>query len=383
MKLELWISLLLIFTAEIPLSPTKRVMLREVRIQSSSSDYASISSIPDNELIREPPPGNLQHIVSSLKSRLMQHLKYLNRQQKIEDESEAPPPLPPKPAQEQECMVDDHVYVNTGPGIDSAVNLTEVQMKLSNLQQTVDTPKRPNPLKAAGFRARAQTCTPLIMAKRKTSSYTVLNVDDIWQYQLDHRYAPLSVMQRKGTSLRSRKSYIRDRRMHTQQQKMDHQQVEHRVSDYEVPLSLPGVSGSVGRIPPPLQLLTSSRSQAMQQDAMITHDQGDYDSLIPQDDRRRHDSDDYDYVAVDEDGEYNELEEDKKFKPAVLLSARSVPCLPMSLECELQETSSLPPSPVMTPLEKAIADLELAGRKAYLHKPAATNDETSEFETSV
>ncbi|XP_019850358.1 PREDICTED: uncharacterized protein LOC109581050 [Amphimedon queenslandica] len=63
--------------------------------------------------------------------------------------------------------------------------------------------------------------TPFIIAQRKKSgSYHVLNVDEIWNHQQANRYAPVSIVMRKqsqprgftrkGASMKSRKSYIRD-----------------------------------------------------------------------------------------------------------------------------------------------------------------------------
>ena len=362
-------------------------------MQSSSSDYASISSAPGHELlIQEPPPGSLQQIVASLRSRLVHGLKQLNRQRKIEEESETPPPLPPKPFQDQECGEDGNLYVNTGHSKDPTVTLTQVQTKLKDLLGTIETPKRPDSLKITNLRPRAQTCTPLIMPKGKTGSHAVRNVDDIWQYQLDHRYAPLSIMQRspspvklrKGLSFQSRKSYLRNRRMHMQQQNANHLHVNQRVSDYEVPLSLPGVSGSLSKIPPPAQVRERSKSQPLLQDAFVTHDQDDYDSLSPQPNRTRPDSEDYDYVVIDKEGRYHDVKENDPFRPTILLSASSVPCLPASLAHERHETNSLPMSPFMTPLERAIADLESESRQGNeVHNPEATTEVISDFENSL
>lgn len=63
--------------------------------------------------------------------------------------------------------------------------------------------------------------TPFIIAQRKKSgSYHVLNIDEIWNHQQANRYAPVSIVMRKqsqprgltrkGASMKSRKSYIRD-----------------------------------------------------------------------------------------------------------------------------------------------------------------------------
>ena len=171
-----------------------------------------------------------------------------------------------------------------------------------------------------------------------------------------------------------------------QEQLAGHHQVEHRVSDYEVPLALPGVSGSLSRIPPPAQVRELSRSQPLPQEPTASHDQDDYDSLSPVHSRRRPDSDDYDYVTVDKLKSYHDVKEKAPFQPLVLMSFRSVPCLQASLEHELHETNSLPLSPVaMTPLERAIADLELESRKSDKLYTSEAADEvvSSDFETSV
>ena len=97
-------------------------------------------------------------------------------------------------------------------------------------------------------RSHSQTqYTPLIIAQRKKSgSYHVLNVDEIWRHQQANRYAPVSIVMRKqsqnigvprkGASMKSRRSYIRDQIIEAP--------VYH--SDYEVPVSLraPPTTGS-------------------------------------------------------------------------------------------------------------------------------------------
>ena len=105
--------------------------------------------------------------------------------------------------------------------------------------------------------------TPLIIAQRKKSgSYHVLNIDEIWNHQQANHYAPVSIVMRKqsqghcftrkGASMKSRKSYIRD------------QLIEGPAynSDYEVPVSCRATSTPKSATPKS-DTTTSTESQIM------------------------------------------------------------------------------------------------------------------------
>lgn len=85
---------------------------------------------------------------------------------------------------------------------------------------------------------------PVIIAQRKKSgSYHILNVEDIWQYQLANRYAPISVVMRRSPSP------VKMRKTITSMQTPRSYLMSHDNSNYEVPVPITG-----GVIPPPLVL---------------------------------------------------------------------------------------------------------------------------------
>ena len=180
---------------------------------------------------------------------------------------------------------ENHTYMNTGPGVDPAITLTQVQMKLDGIQQ-IEKQDKPFPTDVTSPRAlvrsKSYNNTPLIIAQRQRSgSYHELNIDDIWNYQMENRYAPVSILVRrapsptkfrKGTSLRSRRSiFLR---------KLSNQMSN--ASDYETPIKLsphPQISPK-GVIPPP-QIIRAKLGGLPRQDAMKRTEHS-FDSLIPE-----------------------------------------------------------------------------------------------------
>ena len=301
-------------------SSSRKVLLQEIRVASSSSDYASVPNSPVQETTRQLGDddksdqrhhSNLSHLVSTLKSKLMYQLKHMRQQdvpansretaispKQVDTNSKSIDMIPINDNDNEPPQAPHHTYINTGPTVDPAITLTQVQMKLDSMKSHMEKKRKPsysmdNLSPRSLVRSKSHNnYTPLIIAQRqKTGSYHVLNVEDIWRHQLANRYAPVSIVMarspspvkaRKGTSMKSRKSFIRE--------KLVTGCHDSNTSDYEVPLAiLPKPSQEV--IPPPQEAIPpphvlQTRKSLPRQDALPFIEQY-YDSLIPEDDEGR------------------------------------------------------------------------------------------------
>ena len=299
---------------------SKKVLLTEIRVASSSSDYASIPNSPvqqtscqlgDDDKSDQRHHSNLSHLVSTLKSKLMYQLKHIRQQdvpensketvispKQIDTNSKSIDMIPINDNDNEPPQASHHTYINTGPTVDPAITLTQVQMKLDGMKGHMEKKGKSscsmdNLSPRSLVRSKSHNnYTPLIIAQReKTGSYHVLNVEDIWRHQLANRYAPVSIVMarspspikiRKGTSLKSRKSLIREKLV-TGCHDSD-------TSDYEVPLAIlpkppqEAIPLPQEAIPPPHVLQT--RKSLPRQDALPLIEQY-YDSLIPKEDEGR------------------------------------------------------------------------------------------------
>lgn len=294
-------------------SSSRKVLLTEIRAASSSSDYASVANSPvqqtscqlgDDDKSEQRHHSNLSHLVSTLKSKLMYQLKHMRQQDVPENSKETDIPtkqvdtnsksiemIPINDNVNEPPQAPHHTYINTGPTVDPAITLTQVQMKLDGMKGHMErngksSHSMDNLSPRSLVRSKSHNnYTPLIIAQRqKTGSYHVLNVEDIWRHQLANRYAPVSIVMarspspikaRKGASLKSRKSFIRE--------KIVTGCHDSNSSDYEVPLAiLPKPPQEA--IPPPHVLQT--RKSLPRQDALPLIEQY-YDSLIPEEDEGR------------------------------------------------------------------------------------------------
>ena len=248
---------------ETPPSPRKRY-LREIRVASSSTDYASIPGSPVKTPVRrisvdhgeQPRQGQLAEFLNSLKRKLTQQLRN--------------PHHPEGPGIGEKMMsVDEegeegdhhehHTYANTGACVDSNTTLAQVQMKLDGMEKRKrHYPTMPSPTKSI-TRSMSHDYTPLVIdaVQIGDGSYHKLNVEDIWELQQQNRYAPISVVVRRGSkqktkranSLRTRKSIFKN---HVRQRV---------VSEYEVPVDLRPFLAADNLIIPPPQLIKANQDQ--------------------------------------------------------------------------------------------------------------------------
>lgn len=224
--------------------PFKKVHLGDIQTTSNTSGiYTSISDGFHNQSHKATVATNDTHkqqhhitlLVNSLKSKLSHRLRTMRQ--------------------------GDTTHTDT---IDETEHVSETDLnpdsKSDDIQEE-ERKKAPSPARCTLARSLSHSnYTPVIIAQRKKSgSFHVLNVEDIWQYQLANRYAPISVVMRrtpspvklrKGASMKSRKSYIRD-------YLKDRPSTNH--SNYEVPVLTQPVL-PFGAIPPPSVLKIGNRN---------------------------------------------------------------------------------------------------------------------------
>lgn len=283
-----------------------KVFLKDIKIASTSGDYDSIASTPPQSFdlnyglpvfVNVGSQSAIQNFVNTLKSKFK-----LPRRLTEPMIPEATPSVPPRTHSNRDNkdhqLATHHMYVNTGPNVDPTITLTQVQMKLDDMVRKGDgeveppdqepssptvTPQAPIRNVSLAHSKSLKRDRVFLAQKKRSGSYHILNIEDIWKHQLENRYAPLSIIKqrppspsklRKGASLKSRRSYIRDRLLDTQENKN-----RTMVTDYEVPLHImvpPAV------IPPPMVLKRMSQCTLARQDAMCTDPpQEAYDSLLP------------------------------------------------------------------------------------------------------
>ena len=207
-------------------------------MKHSSSDYAVIPdtsehNTPPGQFLEEPDTikkqrhGSISNLISLFKDKLIHQV----RQAQDKNKDKLPTISNTKEDNDDLKPIPNHTYENTGPGVDTAITLGQVQIKLNGMAKESSSPIR------TLVRSKSHNdYTPLIIAQRKKSgSYHVLNVEDIWKHQLANRYAPVSIIKKRNppsptklrTSLRSRRSYLCDTLMS-----------KNPSSEYEEPIKL-------------------------------------------------------------------------------------------------------------------------------------------------
>ena len=216
-----------------------------------------------------------------------------------------------------------HIYANTGACVDPNTTLAQVQIKLDGMEKRKQRHYHtlPSPTKSIN-RSISHDYTPLVIdaVQIGNESYHKLNIDDIWELQQQNRYAPVSVVVRRGSkqmpkrtiSLRTRKSLLKDR------QKV--------VSEYEVPMDLrPFMDTNNLTIPPP-QLIKTNQGLPRQK-ALKEHD------------------------GEQPNGHATYMQSPKRRMSALSSSlSNSEPCLSLGSGPDYDCLESLPASPVKAPL---------------------------------
>ena len=288
------------------------MLLKDLRITSTSSDYDSVASTPPRSFdlsyglpvfVDANSQSTIQNFVNLLKSKFKLPIAKRQSEPSEPEASEVAPTVPPKIRlnRDEDHLASHHMYANTGPNVDPTITLAQVKLKLetikmdNNSTESADVPAAVTPPITPPVTPPVQTVSlsrsksyrnqrnRVFIAQRKRSgSYHILNVEDIWRHQLENRYAPVSVMRhrspspsklRKGASLKSRRSYIRDRLFDSQENRS-----RTSITDYEVPLQM---ISPAAIIPPPQVIKRMSRRISRQDatEAPVMYDHR-YDSLL-------------------------------------------------------------------------------------------------------
>ena len=275
---------------------------------TSSSDYDSVPGSPMGgspvrrisveEVVHHH--SHLAQLVNSLKSRLKHQLKHMRHEELPRDEEKDIHVMEVAKTGGHHTQ-DHHTYSNTGANVDPAITLTQVQMKLDGIQNRTFK-SRPNTLYVTSptrvpeimdsptralVRSKSHNYTPLILGqKRMGGSYQQLNVDDVWQYQQQNRYAPVSILMRKTPNTRKNKRVksLRTRWSILREQASQGSHVS--PCDYEIPVkqTFPPFSVPLESAIPPPQLVKANRFLS-RQDALHVDTvprESSYDSLKPQ-----------------------------------------------------------------------------------------------------